>query len=319
MTYRKTAYLWLEKDFTSSRGTRVLSSFIVLLIVANVTAIILESYAPIGEKYQQAFSYFNVFSVVVFTVEYVARVWAAVEAPLADQSKSLSTRIRYILSPVALIDLMAILPFYLSFLVAIDLRYLRLLRMLRLLKLAHYFKGLRLFLDVLYREATAIGAAILMVMVLIILSASIMYTIEHQAQPEAFQSIPHAIWWAVVTMTTVGYGDVTPVTFLGKFIAIFIMLLGVAVVALPAAMLATKFGDELRLRKRRLEVGVSAALHDGIVNIQERKELDELADKLDISTHTLEGLIETRALEQVKTLTCPNCNQTILSKEVTKS
>lgn len=311
MTVRQQAYNLLEKDLNSSLGNRLINSFIILLIVTNVIAVIIESYPPIGQKYETEFRLFNLFSVAVFTIEYFARIWVCLESKHLDPSKPFRSRIKYIFSPVAFIDLLAIAPFYLSFFFAIDLRYLRMLRMLRLLKLTHYFKGLNLFASVLYKELATIGAAVFTMIVLVILAASVMYSVENHAQPEVFDSIPSAMWWAVVTMTTVGYGDVTPITFLGKFIAIFIMLLGVGIVALPAAMLAAKFGDELRLRKRTLEIEVTNALEDGIVTDSERQALDNLTERLDLSSDVLDNLIETCSLEKVKLMNCPHCNKPI--------
>ncbi len=314
MTLRKKAYNLLERDINSSLANRLFSGFIIVLIVANVFAVIVESYQPIGELYEQEFHYFNVFSVIVFTVEYFARIWVCVESSKIDASNPIKARIKYFFSPVAFIDLIAIAPFYLAFFFSIDLRYLRMLRMLRLLKLTHYFKGLNLFASVLYKELSTIGAALFTMVMLVILSASVMYSIENHAQPEVFDSIPSAMWWAVVTMTTVGYGDVTPITFLGKFISIFIMLLGVGFVALPAAMLAAKFGDELRLRKRLLEVEVNNALQDGIVTKKERAALDELTERLDLSDDVLENLLQTCSLEQGAPLNCPHCHKPIYGK-----
>ncbi|MBE1299899.1 MAG: ion transporter [Alteromonadaceae bacterium] len=297
----------LESGFEGSIYNKLLSGFIVTLIITNVIAVIAESYAPLGQRYHLEFRIFNLISVTIFTLEYLARIWVCTEAPDAEDSKPLKVRIRYIFSSVALIDLMAIAPFYLSFIFAIDLRYLRMLRMLRLLKLTHYFKGLRLFINVLKQELPTIGAAIFIMIVLITLSGGIMYSIEHTAQPEVFDSIPSAIWWSVVTMTTVGYGDVTPITFLSKFIAVFIMLLGVGVVALPAAMLAAKFGEELISRKKHLEVEVAHALQDGIVTTSERAALDKLAEELNISQENLEKLLNSRALTNYSPITCPHC------------
>lgn len=307
MTLRQKAYNLLEKDLSRSLWNKILGGFIILLIVSNVIAVILETWPPFGKQYAVPFYLFNLFSVIVFTIEYFARIWVCVEAPDADASKPVRSRLRYMFSTVALVDLLAIAPFYLAFFVTIDLRYLRMLRMLRLLKLTHYFKGLDLFVCVLRKELPTIGAAIFTVMVLVVLSASVMYGIEHDAQPEVFGSIPGAMWWAVVTMTTVGYGDVVPVTVLGKFIAMFIMLLGVGIVALPAAMLAAKFGDELRLRKQKLEVEVDHALSDGLVTARERAELNELAERLDVDSEVLEQLIQSRSQVMGKTITCPHC------------
>ena len=149
-----------------------------------MSAVILESYQPIGDKYHNVFFHFNAFSVVVFTIEYIARIWVSIESPISDKAAPVKSRLKYILSPVSLIDFLAIAPFYLSFFFAIDLRYLRMLRMLRLLKLTHYFKGLRIFIDVLRKELPSIGAAVIIMSVLVILSASVMYSVENDDQPE---------------------------------------------------------------------------------------------------------------------------------------
>ena len=310
LTTRKKVYDILEHGFDGSSTSRLFSGFIVLLIILNVSAIILESYKPIGEMYHQEFLLFNIFSVVVFTLEYFARIWVSVESPLSERSGPKKSRVKYLLSPVSLIDLLAIAPFYLSFIFAIDLRYLRMLRMIRLLKLTHYFKGLHLFIDVFKKELPSIGAAIIIMSVLVIMSASVMYGLEHEAQPDVFDSIPSAIWWSVVTMTTVGYGDVIPVTFLGKFISIFIMLLGVGIVALPAAMLAAKFGDELRTRKQLLEREIATALKDGIITSEEQAAIEKLSQSMGISSQELEHVILNYNRHNSKPVTCKHCGQT---------
>lgn len=314
-TTRKKIYRLLEYGFDGPKPGRLLSGFIVLLIILNVIAIILESYKLIGEKYHREFFLFNIFSVIIFTLEYVARIWVSIESPNLNKAAPIKSRIKYILSPVSLIDFLAIAPFYLSYLFAIDLRYLRMLRMLRLLKLTHYFKGLRLFVDVLKKELPSIGAAVIIMSVLVILSASVMYSVEHDAQPDVFDSIPSAIWWSVVTMTTVGYGDVTPVTFLGKFISIFIMLLGVGIVALPAAMLAAKFGDELRTRRKKLEREIATALKDGIITTDEQDAIERVSNSMGISSHELEYAILDYKKNKPHSVTCNNCGKVVFIGE----
>ncbi|QOL25225.1 ion transporter [Thalassotalea sp. LPB0316] len=314
---KQKAYELLETGFEGSLANKLLSGFIVLLILSNVIAVVIESYGPIGQKYQKEFYYFNVVSVAIFTLEYFARIWVCTQSPALDESKPIRSRLKYLVSPVAIIDLLAIAPFYLSFIFPIDLRYLRMLRMLRLLKLTHYFRGLNLFIDVLKKELPTIGAAVFIMAVLVILSGSIMYGVEHSAQPKVFDSIPSAIWWSVVTMTTVGYGDVTPITFLGKFIAMFIMLLGVGVVALPAAMLAAKFGEELSLRKRQLERKVESAVKDGGVSKSDRVYLNNLAAELNISQDVVNKLIKSFDVEQAVTSHCPHCKKPINSDSPT--
>ncbi len=310
-TIRKKIYRLLEYGFDGPKPGRLLSGFIVLLIILNVIAIILESYKLIGEKYHREFFLFNTFSVVIFTLEYVARIWVSIESPNQNKAAPIKSRIKYILSPVSLIDFLAIAPFYLSFIFAIDLRYLRMLRMLRLLKLTHYFKGLRLFIDVLRKELPSIGAAVIIMSVLVILSASVMYSVENDAQPDVFDSIPSAIWWSVVTMTTVGYGDVTPVTFLGKFISIFIMLLGVGIVALPAATLAAKFGDELRTRRKLLTREIDTALQDGIISLDERVAIEKISDSMGISSQELDDVISSYRKLKSRHTFCDRCGQIV--------
>lgn len=306
-TFRKRWYVALEGGFDGPMLSKICSGFIVVLIILNVAAVILESYAPIGDLYAREFFVFNLVSVVIFSVEYLSRVWVCVESEACKGNTTFKSRLKYVTSSVALIDLLAIAPFYLALFVTIDLRYLRMLRMLRLLKLTHYFKGLRLFVDVLKSELSSIAAALFIMMVLVLLSASLMYSIEHSAQPEAFSSIPSAIWWSVVTMTTVGYGDVTPVTQLGKIVAMFIMLLGVGVVALPAAMLAAKFGDEIRTRKKRIEYQLEDALSDGIITTDEMTALTSLTEKLQLPENTIEQMLSNRGITEKNASFCHYC------------
>jgi len=285
--------------------------FIILLIICNVTAVVLESHQPYRQQFGAQFLLFEIFSVVVFTIEYLGRIWSCIELEKYKSQGSVIGRIKYFFSTLAIIDLLAILPFYLSFFFAIDMRYLRMLRMLRLLKLSHYFKGLDIFLTVISKEIVTIATVILTVFIVVILSASLMYTLEHKAQPEAFQDIPHAIWWAVVTMTTVGYGDVTPVTFAGRLLAGFIMLLGVGVVALPAGMLAARFGEEIQMRKDRMRTQVLHALEDGQIDDWEMIELEKTAHHLGIPLDSLNRLIDLHKVQRHHHSKCPHCGKKI--------
>jgi voltage-gated potassium channel len=307
---RKRLYRLLD-DEGSSIPSRIFHVFLIILILSNVAAVVLESHKPISESYSAFFYWFEIFSVLIFTVEYLGRIWTCVEDQRNKDVSSLRSRLRYFFSPIGIIDLLAIAPFYLSMFFAVDLRYLRLLRMLRLLKLAHYFKGLDVFLTVLAREIATIASAVFTVLVLVMLSASLMYTLEREAQPDLFSSIPDALWWAIVTMTTVGYGDVTPVTTGGRLLATLIMLLGVGLVALPAGMLAARFGEELQSRKERMRAKVQHALQDGKVSEIERSELESLARELGYSTDALDRLIEIQDTYREGVTECPHCGHTL--------
>jgi len=247
--------------------------------------------------------------VAIFTVEYVARLWCIVEAPRYRGLSPSMARLRYALSPLAVVDLVAILPFYLSFLVSVDLRFLRVLRLLRLLKLSHYFPGLDVFLYVLRVQLPSLAAASLVMLVLILFSACLMFLLESQAQPEAFGTVAAAVWWAVVTLTTVGYGDITPVTSLGKVLGAIIMLLGVGTVALPAAMLAGRFSEEIQSRRSQLESLVAEFLDDGRLGVSERAEIERVGRELGIPEETVEQILARQRGQSHKGTVCPHCGK----------
>ena len=307
---RKKTFLLLEGKIRGSFLARQLNPFLICLIIANVVAVILESDNEIEQQFSTEFALFEIASVAIFTFEYLLRVWSCVELHRYRHFSSLKARACYMISPVAVIDLLAIAPFFISLFFAIDLRYLRLFRVLRLLKLTHYFKSFNIFMTVIAKESKSIIAAILVMAVLIVIAASLMYSLENEAQPEVFGSILESIWWAVVTMTTVGYGDVTPVTTLGKIVATFIMLIGVGLVALPAGMLAARFGDELRERKRKLDAHVKHALADGIIDAEEFEALAELANQLELKPEDLEQNIELLYKGQ-HSAKCPHCGESL--------
>jgi len=306
---RSYLYSLFEGSLFFSRLGQGINKFFVVLILLNVMAIIFDSDPNYHRQYEFFFLAFENFSVVIFSLEYLIRIFIAVEADNPDNLSNFKMRLKYMTSFVGLIDLLAILPFYLSAFTSADLRFLRLMRILRLLKLSHYFKGLSFFITVLKKEAMSIGSAVFFMLVLVIISASIMYNLEHIAQPEAFSSIPDAIWWAIVTMTTVGYGDVTPVTLGGKLLAALIMLLGVGVVALPAGILAARFGDELQSRKKHLTTYVAKALSDGHVSRLEKHELQALCRELELSEEELQRIIEDQTLSMTTIEECPHCHK----------
>ncbi len=310
---RSHLYSLFEGSLFYSEFGKWLNRFFITLILFNVLAVILDSDPEIHEKYQFFFNNFEYISVGIFTLEYFIRIFISVEVDNPANLSNFKLRLKYVFSVIGMIDLLAILPFYLSAITAVDLRFLRLLRILRLFKLSHYFKGLNFFVTVLKKEAMSISSAIFTMLVLVIISASLMYNLEHMAQPDAFKTIPDAIWWAVVTMTTVGYGDVTPVTMGGKLLATFIMLIGVGIVALPAGILAARFGDELQSRKKHLTAHVAHALSDGHVSELEQKDLQKLSRQLDISEEDLQRIIESQKISMLgdTQATCPHCHKAI--------
>jgi len=291
-TLRAKTYQLLERGFQHNLAAKAINLFLIVLIISNVAAAIISSEMYYHERYRQEFALFEYISLTIFCVEYLLRMWCSIESTDYKDLPTAKARLRYFFSPIALIDLIAILPFLIAMFVSIDLRSLRLLRVLRLLKLNHYFKGFNIFISVVIKELKSMTAVMMVMMFLIIIAASLMHTIEGETQPEAFGSILNALWWSVVTMTTVGYGDVVPMTAMGKIIATFIMLIGVGLVALPAGMLAARFGEELRERKKNLDSHIRDALNDGYIAQDEYQSLARLAEKLDIDTDELQRSIK---------------------------
>jgi len=235
-----------EPDKPSSKARDWINYALMTLIVMNVIAVIIETEPSIGGPFQRAFWWFEFISVVIFTVEYILRLYSCTESP--RYQGSITGRIRFAATPLMFIDLLAALPFYLPFFFVFDLRVLRILRMLRfvrVLKFGRYSKSLQMIIRVMRNKRTDLVITLTAVLVVLIIASCLLYAAEQHAQPDAFGSIPKAMWWAVTTLTTVGYGDVFPITTLGKILAAVIEILGIGLFALPAGILASGFTKEL--------------------------------------------------------------------------
>jgi voltage-gated potassium channel len=251
----------LHPELVQTKQVRMLNGFIILLIILNVLAVMLETVPSIHEPYAHFFKAFDTISVIIFTIEYILRVWSSNHDP--KYKHSLYGRIRYMLSAGALIDLLAILPFYIHVVVGLDLRVLRLLRLMRFLRLFHltaFMHSAQLVRNVFKKRADDLKLSFVIVSFVIIIASCLVYFAEHTTQPEIFSSIPATVWWAIVTITTTGYGDMIPVTPLGQTIASIISLAAVAVVALPAGIITAGFLEEIRKSKNH---GVHTCPHCG--------------------------------------------------------
>lgn len=225
--------------------------FILTLIILNVAAVILETVESLHTNYHVYFLFFELFSVFVFSIEYILRVYSCTSQ--AEYAHPIKGRLKFMFTPMALVDLIAILPFFLTF-TKIDLRFIRTIRLFRLfrvMKLMRYSKSLLVFGKVLKNRKEELIVTATIMLALIILTSSFMYLAEHEAQPEAFADIPTSMWWAIVTLTTVGYGDVYPVTVIGKIFAAFIAILGIGMFALPTGILGASFVEELEALKEK--------------------------------------------------------------------
>lgn len=246
---KKKVHRIMEPSDSAPLAGHIFTIFIMALIMLNVIAVILETVESYYNLHPRYFYAFNFFTVMVFTVEYILRVWSCTEDK--RYKKPITGRIKFMLSPLALIDLIAIVPFYLPLVTHVDLRVLRILRLFRIFKMTRYSSQFKVFTDVLKEKKDELLISAFLVIVLLVLSASLMYFVEHPYQPEVFSSIPATMWWAVVTLSTVGYGNVLPVTPFGKVLAGVVAVLGISLFALPAGIIASGFIEQVQRKRRK--------------------------------------------------------------------
>ena len=252
---RKRAYEILEIGSPEDLSSRIFDTLIISLILLNITAIILETIESLSFRFFHFFKIFEIFSVIIFTIEYILRIWSCTTN--TKYKRPIFGRVKFIITPLILIDLIAILPFYLPMLISIDFRFirvLRLIRLFRLFKLARYSEAIKLFGKVIKNKKEELYITAFVIFILLILSSSLLYSVECDAQPDVFSSIPAAMWWGVATLTTVGYGDIYPITPLGKFLGAIISLLGIGLFALPAGLLSAGFIEEIRKSKESINL-----------------------------------------------------------------
>lgn len=280
---------------------KVIDWFLIALIVLNVLAVMLESVEHLGVAHGPYFHAFDKISVAIFTIEYLLRFWTAVELPDSRYRHPVWGRLRWAISPMALIDLIAVVPFYLGILVEVDFRAMRVLRVLRMFKLTRYSRAINVMIAVARQEARAIGATLFLLLVVLVLSSSLMYLFEHRAQPHVFSDIPSAMWWSVVTLTTLGYGDMVPITPLGRMLGGMTAVIGVGMIALPAGVLASGFSEQMRIRREEYREEVETALEDGVISAPERRLLEEARIRLGLSEEEAVMVLEESAKG------CPHC------------
>jgi voltage-gated potassium channel len=231
------------------RLTRLVHRGLIALVALSVLSVILESVPEYERQFRTLFLGVEYLTVGLFTIEYFLRLWCAPEHTPYSDLTPMRARLAFIVSGSAIVDLLTILPVYISFFFAADLRVFIMLRLLRFFKLARYSAGIRTLLAVMEAERKALVATGILLFGAVLFSASAIHIAEHEAQPENFGSIPAAMWWAIVTITTVGYGDVTPVTLAGRMIASITMVTGYVMLGLPVGIVATAFAEEIHRRE----------------------------------------------------------------------
>ncbi len=244
---RRRTYEVLEEARRDDPLSRFVDLLLIVLITVNLVAVVLESVPALSARYHIVFFIIEIVSLIVFTVEYVARIWAATDQPLRPR-RYLPPWLGYMVSASGLIDLLAVVPFWIALFFSADLRVLLVFRIVRFLKLARYSPAMRSLLDALYAERRALFGCVIILLGATVVAASIMHVIEGAAQPDKFGTVPDAMWWAIVTLTTTGYGDVVPITPLGRVVGGLTVLMGILMLALPVGIVATSFANVIHRR-----------------------------------------------------------------------
>ena len=272
------------------KASKYFDMILVAVIVINIATMMLSTMPDVSATQSAEFHIIEIVSVGLFTLEYILRIWSSAAAPLPALATTKSNHVNtpwkkrwlYLKSPMAIVDLLAILPFYLSMFFILDLRVLRIFRVLRILKIGRYSRSIQTLVAVIRNESHALIAALSILMLFTIIAATCIYYIEHSAQPEVFSSIPASLWWALVTLTTVGYGDIVPITFGGKVFGGLITIMGICFYALPAGILSSSFTAQMQLKRDRFKETVRTVLEDGKFSEHDANHLERMRALLDL-------------------------------------
>ena len=291
-SFRGKLYALLEPTGHSGQLHVYFDNFIIFWVLLSITTVILESIASVRSVLAHEFAIIDVLSFSIFTLEYAARLYAAPENP--HLRKHALPRWMHFKSGQAIIDLLTILPFLLERFLPfpLDLRFLRVFRLLRLLKLTRYTTATRTLYTVVKREWQVIFASVFVMLLLVILTASMGYLFEHEAQPDKFENIPQSIYWAVVTLASVGYGDISPVTPMGRALTVVLALLGIGIFAIPAGLLASAFTDQLRIDREAFKQRLLHAYQGGEINPKARALLAAESERLHLSDEDIKRLTQ---------------------------
>jgi voltage-gated potassium channel len=246
---RRRVHFLLDSGGVGDHAAQIVHGALVALVILSVGAVILESDPDYATRYGAVFRAVEYVAVAAFSVEYALRIWSAPDHALYAAISPAQARLAFVFSTSAIVDLIAIAPIYLSVFVAADLRILLFLRLARFFKLARYSPGIRSIFAVLEAERKALAASGIVLFGVVLFMATAMHVVEHDAQPEAFRSIPASMWWAIQTIATVGYGDVVPHTPAGRVIAAVSMVMGFVMLGLPVGIVATAFAEEIHRRE----------------------------------------------------------------------
>ena len=255
MKAKKKVYELVQKGSHGKKINMIFDYVIMSLIILSVISIILESTKAITPSFRQFLSWFDTFSVIIFSIEYLMRLYVSdLTHPTNNKFQSL---IKFVFSTNGIIDLLAIMPFYLPMLIKTDLRFLRTLRLtrfLRILKVNRYTNSLHIIGSVIKEKKSELLVTGFVTFLVLVIASFVMYNVEGEKQPNVFPDILASFWWAIATLTTVGYGDVYPITGLGKFVSGIIALMGIGLVALPTGIISSGFINRLESKKDNDEI-----------------------------------------------------------------
>jgi hypothetical protein len=291
-SFRYKIYALVNETPTSGELHHIFDFMIVVWVIISVLSVILESVQSINYYLHSEFVILDIMAVAVFSTEYLMRIYSCPEDP--RYKGWLVGRLKNATRPTSIIDLLAILPFYLESLLhhLFDLRFLRVFRLMRLLKLARYSGATQSLFVVIKREWPVMKASAFIMILLVMLAACLGYLFEHEAQPDKFENIPQSIYWAVVTLASVGYGDISPITPAGRAMTIVLALLGIGIFAIPAAILSSALSDQLRIEREKMMDELYHMLEDGVISGEERELIEAEAKRLHLSQSELERLLE---------------------------
>ncbi len=306
--FREKVFALLEPTGHSGKLHLFLDNFIVFWIALSMLCVVLESVESIHHLFATEFLWIDSIAFTVFSIEYLARVYSAPENPQYHDLRM--PRWAHVRTGTAIIDLLTILPFLLEHFLpyTLDLRFLRVFRLTRMLKLTRYTSATTTLLRVAQREWQIIAASVFIMLLLVVLTASLGYLFEHDAQPDKFENIPQSIYWAVVTLASVGYGDISPVTPMGRALTVVLALAGIGIFAIPAGLLASAFTDQLRIDREGFTNRLVSAYADGVIDPRESEEIIAEAERLHLSESELTRLIDHAKKEFEKSLEASEMN-----------
>jgi voltage-gated potassium channel Kch len=289
---RAKVFAMLEPTGHSGRLHTYIDNFIVFWIALSIICVVFETVESVRALFAVEFHVIDVMAFTIFTLEYVARVYAAPENPKYKHLRM--PHWAHIRTGQAIIDLLTILPFMLESLFSqhLDLRFLRVFRLMRMLKLTRYTSAMETLYKVVLREWQVIFASVFVMMLLVVLTASLGYLFEHPAQPDKFENIPQSIYWAVVTLASVGYGDISPITPMGRALTVILALVGIGIFAIPAGLLASAFTDQLRIDRDAFKHRLMLAFEDGLLDSAEREIIVAEAERLHLSHEEVKRLTD---------------------------